>query len=119
MMGFAVLAVLLVVVGVVVMLSLRSWTLDEARAEAWLHDPETHTLSYVVPEGQDPAVLVAALAHAGFTARAELRGGVERLRVACDEEDRDRVRDIIETVHSTGFEGVEMHVAHAVFEDER
>lgn len=119
MMGFAVLLVALVVVGVVVMLALRSWTLEEVRTEAWLREPETHTLSYVVPDGQDPAILVAALAGAGFTARAEMRGGVERLVVACDEDQRDRVRSVIEAVHLTGFEGVEMHVAHASFEDER
>ena len=113
------LAVGLLAVGVVLMLALRRWTLDDARTEARLHQPGTHRLVYAVPGGQDPAVLLAALAHAGFTAVTDLEGGTERLLVACEEHDRAQVRSIIEHVDRGGIDGPEMHVGHVSFEDER
>lgn len=120
MIVFAMVAIGVLVVVLALAFALRRVTLDEARTEAHLREPETHALRYVVPNGQDPGVLVGALAQAGFTAAAELEQGREVLLVECrHEEDRAKVRDIIEHVTRAGFDGPEMHVGHVSFEDER
>lgn len=115
---FPIMFTVLLILVVVVMLALRGWGRDEARQDAVLDSPATHTVSYVVPDGQDPAILAAALHNAGFTARAHLEGGFEVLRIACEEEQRAEVRSIIEHVDRTGFDGAPMHIAHAKFVDE-
>lgn len=91
-------AILIIITGV--MLGLRTWVLDEARFEKKLRAPETHTLEYEVPNGQDPALLKAALAGAHFASIARSDGGTERLTIACEEQDRSRVRDVLEHVHT-------------------
>lgn len=112
---FPIIFTAVLVLAVVVALALRSWSREEARGEALLASPETHAVSYVVPNGQDPAILMVALHRAGFEARAHLEAGVEVLRVACEESETAQVRSIIEHVDRTGFEGAPMHVAHARF----
>jgi hypothetical protein len=108
------------VVGLVVAFALRTWTLDEARTEKRLHEPGAHAVVYDVPAGQDAAVLLAALGRGGYKAVSDMDQGVERVLVDCPtEQDRARVRDIIEHVHRTGFEGDELEVGHVRFEDER
>lgn len=120
MIVIAMLIVAFLVVGLLVAFALRRWTLDEARFEARVHDPEAHAVAYDVPVGQDPAVLLAALDRAGYKAASDMDHGVERVLVPCPtEHDRAQVRSIIEHVHSTSFEGAEMNVAHVSFEDER
>lgn len=118
MIVIAMLLVGLLVLGLVAMLALRRWTLDEARTEKRLSLPATHKVVYDVPAGQDAAVLAAALAHAGFTARASMEQGIEKLVVECEPSDRAAVRDVIEHVDRAGFDGPKMHVAHVAFEDE-
>ena len=107
------------VVGVIVALGLRRITLDDVRTEARMHQPGAHTLSYVMPVGQDPALAMARLAHAGFTAVADSTGGVERVLVDCEEQDRAQVRSILEHVDRAGIAGPPIHVDHVSFEDER
>lgn len=120
MIVIAILFVGLLVVGAVVLGGLRNWTLAEGRMEATLGEPGEHHLAYDVPNGQDPAVLLAAVNRAGYTATSDMRGGVERLLVDCPTEaDRAVVRSALEHVDRTGFDGAEMHVAHVSFEDER
>lgn len=102
----------------VIMLALRRTTLDEAAVEARLRQSDTHTLAYAVPDGQDPAVLRAALAREGYASMGDMEGGAELLIVACDEEDRAKVRSIIEHVDRAGFDGPAMHVGHVIFRDE-
>lgn len=104
---------------VILAVGLRNWGRNDARTEARLRSPDTHTVAYVVPDGQDPAILMAALAGAGFTAVVDTSGRSERVLVACDEAERDRVRSILEHVHRTSFDGAEMDVAHVAFDDER
>jgi hypothetical protein len=111
------LGVLVLVAGAA--LALRRFTLDEAAAEARLGRPEVATLRYVVPPGQDVAVLRAALTHAGYESTARLEHGTERLYVACPGSSRDDVRRVLEGVHRTGFDGAEMLVGHVRFDDER
>lgn len=117
--AIAILLVALIAVLVVGAVGLRSWGMAEARTEARLRSPTTHTISYVVPRGQDPAILMAALAGAGFTTVVDNSAPAERILVACAETDRDRVREVLEHVDRTGFDGAEMHVAHVTFDDER
>jgi heme/copper-type cytochrome/quinol oxidase subunit 2 len=116
---FPIIFTVVLVLGVVVALALRSWERQEEREEAVFDAPATHQVCYEVVDGQDPAILVAALHHAGFEARARLEGGVEVLRVLCDEHERPVVRRVIESVDRTGFEGVPIHVGAVVFRDER
>ncbi len=120
MIGFAMLIVGVLVAVLALALVLRRLTLDEVAVEDRLHEPARHSLSYVVPTGQDPAVLMAALSHHGIAAVSDMSGGTERLLVECrDEQQRRQVRAIIEDVHSSGIDGSEMSVAHVSFEDER
>jgi len=118
------LALILAFLGAVVvtwalMWELRRVTFAEAHEEAQLSDPHSAPLSYVVPDGQDPVVLSAALARAGFHSLGILQHGVERLLIDCQSEtDRSRVRSIIEHVRRTGFAGDEIIVSHVRFDDE-
>jgi hypothetical protein len=120
MLAFGMLVVGLLAVLVVVLLVMRNFSREEGRLDTELHAPGARTLRYAVPDGQDPAVLVAALSHGGFRSVADLEGGTEVLLVEnLHEGDRARVRDIIEHVNSTGFAGAPMQVGHVSFEDER
>jgi hypothetical protein len=119
-----VLAVVLVVVGflaviLLVLLGLRRATFDEVRAEAALHQPGSHTVTYVVPNGQDASVLLTALMHAGFKAVGGMEHGEEHVIVACTERERAEVRRIIESVHEANFGGPEIRVPPVRFVDER
>lgn len=116
--AIAVFLVALVVALVFLAFQLRDWGRHEAETEARLRSPETHTVAYVVPEGQDPAVLVAALARAGFTAVVDTSGRAERVLVACDEDQRARVRDVLEHVHRTDYDGAELPAGRVSFDDE-
>jgi hypothetical protein len=114
----AMLLVGVLTVGLVFMLALRTWTFAEARTEARLRLPDTPTVTYAVPHGQDPALVVTALTHEGFTSVPDLAGGMERLLIECAEADRAKVRHVIEHVNHTGFDGVEMHTGRVRFIDE-
>lgn len=109
-------AVLIIVLGV--MLGLRTWVLDEAKVEKRLSAPETHTLEYEVPIGRDPVPLKAALARAHFTAITRTEGGTERLTIACEEQDRSHVRDVLEHVHGASATGPDEYLGHVRFTDE-
>lgn len=108
---------LVVVVGVwLAMRGSRRWVLDVGATEVRLHDPETHTLSYLVPAGQDPTDLMAALAHAQFTTAVDTHGGNEHLLVACEESDRSKVRKVLSDASNAGSGGTRM--THVTFVDE-
>ena len=114
----AMLLVGVLAVGLVFMLALREWTFAEARTEARLRSPDTPTVTYVVPHGQDPALVMTALTHEGFVCVPDIAGGVERLLIECAEADRARVRHVIEHVNRTGFDGAAMHADRVRFADE-
>lgn len=109
-------AVLIIVTGV--MLGLRTWVFGEAEVEQRLSAPGTHTLDYEVPNGQDPALLKAALASAHFTSVTRSGAGNEHLTIACEERDRSRVRDVLEHAHTAGAPGSADHPAQVRFSDE-
>jgi hypothetical protein len=93
---FVAIAFALVVVPALIVLALRQWGQQDARTESRLRSPHAHTLSYVVPRGQDPAPLRAALTHAHFTSVMGRGDAGHCLIVECDESARARVREIIE-----------------------
>jgi hypothetical protein len=111
--------ILVLVVLLVLLLTFRRWTLDEARTEARLRSPGSHGVVYVIPDGQDPTALMAALTNAGFVSVVDTRAGVERLLVECEEKDRVRVRGTIEQVERSALGGGHALPARTVsFEDE-
>jgi hypothetical protein len=114
----AMLTVAAIIVGTGFMLGLRTWVLDEGKTEKRLRAPETHTLDYAVPHGQDPALLKAALAGAHFSSITRTGGSSEHLTIACEEQDRARVRDVLEHVHAASAAGRDEHVGHIRFSDE-
>ena len=110
-----ILFLVVVLAAVLVLRVARTWVLDEGATEARLRDPATHTLSYVVPNGQDPATLMSALAHAKFTTVTDSHGGIERLLIGCEETERAQVRQVMEdAIHAAGTQAT----SHVSFEDD-
>lgn len=107
--------IVLIVLGgaLVVALVLRSMVFAEARTEARLHDPSTHTVAYAIPAGIDPVELEVGLSRAGFTSVIDRVGDDECVRVECNEAQRDRVRAVIEGLRAG------RSFAPVQFEDER
>ena len=93
---FVAIAVALVVIPALVVLALRQWGQQDSQTESRLLSPGVHTLSYVVPTGQDPAPLRAALAHEHFSSVMGHGDSGHCLIVECREGQRARVREIIE-----------------------
>jgi hypothetical protein len=116
----AIVGILFLVIVVVLLFAMRGtrrWVLDAGATEARLKDPETHTLTYLVPNGRDPAALMAALAHTHFITAMDTHGGIERLLIACEEADRAQVRQILEVANHVESGGA-MASNHVRFEDE-
>lgn len=116
---FPIMVTVVLVLGVVVALALRAWERAEERDEAVFDEPTTPKVCYEVVDGQDPAILVAALHHAGFHARAHSEHGVEVLRILCQEHERPVVRRVLEDTGRTGFDGVPVHVGAVRFAEDR
>jgi hypothetical protein len=77
-----------------VVAALCGWGQEINKVEAQLHEPGQRTLSYVVPPGRDPAVLMGRLAVAGYRA---IEQDQDRLLVACPKDgDPERVRRLLE-----------------------
>jgi hypothetical protein len=102
---------------VLVALVARRWGTEEARTESALRSPGAHTVRYVVPEGEDPAQVRAALTHARFVSVLD-RGGDQGLLVRCEASQRERLRSIIEEVQHTAFVGRLGDGDHVRFADE-
>ena len=115
----AIVLIIAIALSVVLALGVRALLGQEARTEERLHAPGSHVLAWEVPEGQDPVGVKVALARAGFAAVADNARHGEALLVECDEADRDRVREVIEQVTRTGYDGTPMTAQRVVFEDER
>jgi hypothetical protein len=71
-----------------------------------------------VPLGDDPAVVMTALRHGGYTAVVDTAHGVERVLIECERWDRNVVRSIIEQARRSAAAESGATVGHAVFEDE-
>ena len=115
----AFLTVLALVVIVALALSLRTVVKDQERTESRLRDPRTHTVTYAIPDGIDPAVFAVALRKHGYASLVEDVGAIQGLRVACDAADREEVRNVIEGIVVNPYDGSALKLDHVVFEDER
>lgn len=115
--SLALLVLTVLTIPVLVLLSMRRWGQEEAETEARLMAPDAHAVKYVVPEGQDPVLVRAALAHAGFVSVLDT-GGDQRLLVQCEPGQRSPVREAIESVGHPELAGDRVSVTHAHFEDE-
>jgi hypothetical protein len=83
--------------------------------------PGTETLHYRVPDGQDPAVLIAALSHAGYTSALDEAHGDAYVAVDCPagrDRERARVRAVIGDADGTSLEGPEFTPDAITFDDE-
>jgi hypothetical protein len=109
---------LIFVVGLVwVAVGLRRWGRSETATEQRLLSPAAHTASYLIPAGEDPAVVMGALRNAGYTSVVDMAHSPERVLVECSFGDREKVRDVIAHVHHTRFDGSDV-VERITFEDE-
>ncbi len=106
-------------VGGMLAFALRRITVDEVHTEQELEQPGPHRVSYVVPNGEDAAGVVAALTRSGYTAVGGMEHGVERVLVRCEAEQRADVRHVIEHVEQARSADPEMYVSHVRFDDER
>jgi hypothetical protein len=92
----------------------REQAAKRIRVSEVLHDDHTPTLEYSVPTGQDPAVILAALERAGYTATADPNHGHQRVLVACPagmDQQRSEVRSVIESASVTAMDdGVPLEV---------
>jgi hypothetical protein len=102
---------------VLFVLALRTWGKEKAETEKALLAPQAHTVSYVVPEGEDPTFVRVALSHAGFVSVLD-RSGEQRLVVRCESGQRERVRAILEEVDHPSYDGHHDQAAHVHFVDE-
>lgn len=118
-MGALVVIMLFVLVaGIAFLTVLRSMGLEEQRTYARLHDPHVPTVAYAVPDGVDPAVVLAAVHAAGFTSVVGETAPAEHLLVGCGDADRPRLRSVIEAIPLTRYDGTPIR-DRVVFEDER
>ena len=115
------------VIGVVALIWIVLYVVREQvsarqRVDEALHADETPTLEYAVPTGQDPAVILAALERAGYTATADPHHAYQRVLIACPDgldRQRARVRSVIESASVTApQDGVPIE-ADVQFVDER
>lgn len=104
-MVYAILIVLvLLVLAGAAMYVLRQHVRERQHVDEVLEDHRTPTLEYAVPTGQDPAVLLAALHRAGYTATVDPSGAHQIVTVACPagvEREREPVRSVIESANVT------------------
>jgi hypothetical protein len=106
---FAFIAVVVVVVVVVGLATGRlGSTLRRSRErQEHLESARTPTLEYVVPTGQDPAVVLTALRQAGFVAATDSTTSGQRVLIECPEgveRQRARARSAIESANVTTHE---------------
>jgi hypothetical protein len=97
--------ILLVVVLVVVAIAVKQFGRRELQHSDRLQDPDRATLRYEVPEGQDPAVVLAGLRQAGYDASADSEPGPSSPIVIIGERggdpDREAVRRTLSELDGT------------------
>ncbi len=105
------------VVPLLLILVLRGFGMEQSDTEQALLSPEAHTVSWVVPDGDDPALVRTRLAHAGFTSVLD-HSGDQRLVVRCASADRERVREIIARTEHVTFDGQGLGPSQLRFDDD-
>ena len=117
LMVIALLAVLVLLGAFVVV----PWLRGESRRRARLTEPEHRSLVYEVPEGQDPAAIVAALRQDGLEATEVMRQGRQRIVISDpggSEEVRSRARVVIAQGTDLNLEGDPAPTRKVTFADE-
>lgn len=113
--------VVLVALGGLVVFWLLRWGKERAATAEELERPETETLEYLVPPGQDPVVVMSALETEGFTTRMDTSG--ELLHIHCPagrERARAKARAVISEADASAIEhGRPMDHGRVTFVDER
>lgn len=112
--------VLFVVIAVVIVVMTRRSAGGETETHEILVDPEVPALRYEVPDGQDPAAVLAALRNSGYVASAEQQAGNQGLLIGLPEgerPDREQVRSVIAGAN-TNLEGDASPAATPRFDDE-
>ena len=107
-------------VSILVLVLLRSASLDSEHTRGQLLRLGAETLAYEVPNGQDPADVIVALNRAGYTAIED--GDAYRVLVHCPHgrgNDRPEVRSVIERVCASGGIARADHIETVRFADER
>jgi len=118
---FLVFLVLAVVVGIAYSARATGKVAKKAEQQASPADPRVETLRYLVPDGQDPTVLISALEPEGYTADLEVAGAGRYLVVACPagrDRERARVRHILAEHAMASLEGPPIKAGKITFEDE-
>jgi hypothetical protein len=116
--------ILIALLAVVVLLAIYvvvPWMRGQERERARIADPRQKSLVYEVPEGHDPATIVAALRNDGLEATEVLRQGRQRVVIACPEgrEDlRPRARALIANEADLNLEGDPAMKREVTFVDE-
>lgn len=96
----------------------------QARAQDEVKSGAVDTLRYRVPEGWDPATVLAALQKEGFDAVPDLNNGsgaTQDLLIPCPddvEQHRARVRSVIESAEEADFIGDREQLPRVRFADE-
>lgn len=100
---------LLVIAGILIWFFLGGAALGksaESGTDRGLPEQSVDTLRYTPPAGQDPAVVVAALEVAGFSAESHTNTDAGRVVIACPggaDGDRERVRRIIASANTSSL----------------
>ena len=109
-----------VVIGLVVVPWLMKAVADMDKAEeTHLHDPETPTISYEVPNGVDAAVLCTALDEAGHSSVLEFVRGEERLLIESRPAERESIRRVLADATERAYGTQGMVVGAVRVTDER
>jgi hypothetical protein len=117
-----VITVALVALALIVLYVVREQVKLREQVDEDLTGGSTPTLEYAVPTGQDPAVILAALERAGYTATVDPTHTHQIVLIACPwgvEPERASVRSVIESASVTApQDGVPLEV-DVRFRDER
>jgi hypothetical protein len=117
-----VVVVIIIVLAIIVMAAVRFVHRQAAHQDDAKSAPE-EMLRYHVPEGQDPAIVVAALQKEGFRAIPDVQGAgaSHDVLIPCSEDverHRAHVRSIIQGTEQINFEGDQRQIPQVKFADE-
>jgi hypothetical protein len=96
---------------------MRRFGMEEADTERTLLSADSHSVSWLVPEGEDPALVRTHLAHEGFVSVLD-RSGDQRLVVGCEPAERERVRSVIAGTPHPTFDGRPLELSRMRFDDD-
>jgi hypothetical protein len=109
-----VILVALVALGALALYLLKEQSIERERIDKELHDERTPTLEYIVPTGQDPVGIMAALERAGYTASVDPHHTHQHVLIACPggiDRQRAQVRSLIASAGvTTPEDGVPVRV---------